>query len=252
MYNRKEHDKKYYIKNREKLLEYQKKYREENPERIKECIKRWRKSNPEYMKQYQEKNHDILKAKKKEYDRRYYKKNRRKKIEIAKKWNEDNKKYRKEYMKNWWTNFYRENKEKILEYNKKYREKNRKEIKERSKQWRGNNPDKFRKILEKYNKTEKGKMARQRIKAKRRAKEKEITSTLTLKEWLKILKEYNYKCAYCGIEFNDKILPEKDHIIPISKGGDNNKENVVPACRSCNAKKNNKLLKEFVCPDLPK
>lgn len=85
-------------------------------------------------------------------------------------------------------------------------------------------------------------MAKQRIKAKRRAKEKEIISTLTLKKWLEILKEYNYKCAYCEIEFDENTLPEKDHLIPTSKGEHNIKENIVPACRSCNTKKNNKFI----------
>ncbi|MCK4464389.1 MAG: HNH endonuclease [Bacteroidales bacterium] len=34
----------------------------------------------------------------------------------------------------------------------------------------------------------------------------------------------------------------KDHVIPISKGGDNTKENIVPACQSCNSKKFNKIF----------
>lgn len=71
-----------------------------------------------------------------------------------------------------------------------------------------------------------------------------IINTLTSEEWLNILKKYNYKCAYCGTEFDENILPEKDHIIPISKGGNNTKENIVPACRSCNAKKGSKILLE--------
>jgi len=50
------------------------------------------------------------------------------------------------------------------------------------------------------------------------------------------------KCAYCGIDFDENNLPTRDHIIPISKGGDNTKENVIPACRICNAKKGNKIL----------
>ena len=37
-------------------------------------------------------------------------------------------------------------------------------------------------------------------------------------------------------------MPTKDHVIPISKGGHNTKENIVPACQSCNNKKYNKIL----------
>jgi 5-methylcytosine-specific restriction endonuclease McrA len=67
-------------------------------------------------------------------------------------------------------------------------------------------------------------------------------NTLTNEEWLNILKEFKYKCAYCGIEFDENILPEKDHIIPRSKGGYNIKENIIPSCRYCNSKKHNKIL----------
>ena len=40
-------------------------------------------------------------------------------------------------------------------------------------------------------------------------------------------------------------MPTRDHIIPISKGGNNVKENIVPAYRSCNSKKHNKLILEL-------
>ena len=67
-------------------------------------------------------------------------------------------------------------------------------------------------------------------------------NALTNEEWQDILKKFEYKCAYCGIEFNDRVIPTKDHIIPLSIGGYNIKENIIPACRSCNAKKHNKIL----------
>lgn len=54
-------------------------------------------------------------------------------------------------------------------------------------------------------------------------------STLTLKEWLVILKRFNYHCAYCGGEY--QVL---EHIKAISIGGDTSKYNCVPSCRSCN------------------
>ena len=79
----------------------------------------------------------------------------------------------------------------------------------------------------------------------RRIRGRTIINTLTYKEWLNILKKYNYKCAYCGVKFTKKIKPTKDHIIPISKGGHNTKDNVVPACKSCNSKKWSKIIKPF-------
>lgn len=41
------------------------------------------------------------------------------------------------------------------------------------------------------------------------------------------------RCFYCGINPGDGI----DHVIPISKGGDNRPSNMVWACRSCNSSK---------------
>ncbi len=106
------------------------------------------------------------------------------------------------------------------------------------KKWQEQNKDK----VKEYRKTEEGKAVAQRAKYKRRTIFKNIINTLTSKEWLDILEEHNYRCAYCGVEFEIENLPTKDHIIPLSKGGQNTKENIVPACRSCNSKKNNKML----------
>lgn len=39
-------------------------------------------------------------------------------------------------------------------------------------------------------------------------------------------------CAYCGDE-----ATSVDHIIPVSRGGTNARENLAPACKSCNSKK---------------
>ena len=51
-------------------------------------------------------------------------------------------------------------------------------------------------------------------------------------EWLK--EAYNYCCAYCG-KTSDNL--DKDHVIPLSKGGDHTISNIVPSCHSCNLHK---------------
>lgn len=160
------------------------------------------------------------------------------------------------YIKQW----RKDNKEKNLEYDKRRKKqwyiKNKKHFLECVSRWHKKNPNKYRlENREKVNaymslykkhwaKTEKGKMVKQRGNIARRTRNNNIINTLILQEWLDILKEYNYRCAYCGVGFGDNILPTKDHIIPISKGGNNIKENVVPACQSCNSKKNNKIISE--------
>lgn len=175
----------------------------------------------------------------------YYKKNKEKVLKRHSEWRRDN----PDYMKKW----YKTN----SEYDKKRWGNNKEKLTKQHRKWYENNPEYFRKWCEnnrvkiseidkKYYKTEKGKANSQRKCTARRTRLKEIINTLTSKEWLDILEEYNYKCAYCDVEFEVENMPTKDHIIPISKGGHNIKENIVPACRSCNAKKHNKLLSVFI------
>jgi hypothetical protein len=50
-------------------------------------------------------------------------------------------------------------------------------------------------------------------------------------------------CAYCGNHFTSNHL-SRDHITPVSRGGENIWMNVVTACKKCNSVKSNKTLKE--------
>ena len=56
-----------------------------------------------------------------------------------------------------------------------------------------------------------------------------------------VLKRDNYTCQYCKSKNIELTL---DHIIPKDKGGNDSWSNLVAACRKCNMKKGNKLLKE--------
>lgn len=50
-------------------------------------------------------------------------------------------------------------------------------------------------------------------------------------------------CLYCGNEFKECDL-SRDHVIPVSRGGQDTWTNVVTACKRCNARKGNLLLDE--------
>ena len=50
-----------------------------------------------------------------------------------------------------------------------------------------------------------------------------------------------YTCQYCEDSFNDKDLT-MDHVVPRSKGGKTNWENIVTACKPCNLRKGNKQI----------
>jgi 5-methylcytosine-specific restriction endonuclease McrA len=52
-----------------------------------------------------------------------------------------------------------------------------------------------------------------------------------------------YRCIYCGkdllVDFETFMSAEEDHLIPISKGGLDEKPNIVMACHLCNLLKAN-------------
>ncbi|GAA2009169.1 HNH endonuclease [Microbacterium ulmi] len=60
-------------------------------------------------------------------------------------------------------------------------------------------------------------------------------SDLTDAEWFAILDAWA-RCAYCGTR---GVALQRDCVLPISRGGRYTLDNVVPACRSCNASKCN-------------
>lgn len=63
-----------------------------------------------------------------------------------------------------------------------------------------------------------------------------------LKMRTKIALRDGYRCAYCGTESPPF---EIEHVIPLSKGGNNYLTNLVFSCHDCNTLKSNKLPDEI-------
>jgi len=84
---------------------------------------------------------------------------------------------------------------------------------------------------------------------------KPIRSTRKRQLILLLAKLYNNRCYYCGItlelanDFKGNKLPTNavtlDHIIPISKNGTHELENLVPSCHHCNHIKSSYSIKNF-------
>ena len=91
-----------------------------------------------------------------------------------------------------------------------------------------------------YARTDKGRFSKRKTEIKRKHQIRDAECTLTPMEWAAIKARFNHKCAYCGKE----TRLEMDHVTPLSKGGAHTAANVVPACRTCNAKKGAKILSE--------
>lgn len=78
--------------------------------------------------------------------------------------------------------------------------------------------------------------------ARRRARKSGNGGSHTLAEWKELCRRTGDCCVYCD---EPKRL-ERDHAIPLSRGGSDNISNILPACRSCNAKKHTRTAEEFV------
>ena len=63
-----------------------------------------------------------------------------------------------------------------------------------------------------------------------------VEHDLTDEQWAQMQKLWG-GCAYCGKQPNETM--QRDCVLALSRGGRYTLDNIVPACRSCNASKNN-------------
>lgn len=135
------------------------------------------------------------------------------------------------------------NREKIYAIQRKYYDKNKQLTIDRSKQWKKDNPDKVKISAATYRKNNYFFCKASSI--------SKYSKNYISPELVQIVYEDNIKkhgTLTCYICLN-KILFGKDcieHKIPISRGGSNNYNNIEIACKSCNSKKYNKTISEYL------
>lgn len=141
------------------------------------------------------------------------------------KWNENNPEKLEEKRKR----YYAENREWYLEYSRNHHKANRDKKIEQTRAWQKANPDRKRAAYNRYY-----------------AKKRGLDNSFTPEEWQTCLEHFNFCCAYCGAQrgfWNPMCM---EHFIPVSSSGGFTKENIVPACKSCNSQKHDKPADEFL------
>jgi len=95
----------------------------------------------------------------------------------------------------------------------------------------------------KYLRSPKAKEYRYGREAKKRARAGAVVD-FTAEEWEALLTEHEC-CAYCGQPFDLFRKPTRDHVVPLIRGGNHTKDNILPACPSCNCSKGARPVEEF-------
>lgn len=145
-----------------------------------------------------------------------------------------------------------EHKDKLGEYRKTYYENHKDELRTWSIAYRADHKEKLRAYDaahneahkdEKraydsdYSKTPTGKAVAWNRQQKRIALKYSVSiRDFSKEQWAFMQEKFNHRCAYCGKRSKGKLT--QDHITPLSKGGNHTLSNIVPACQSCNSKKN--------------
>jgi 5-methylcytosine-specific restriction endonuclease McrA len=113
------------------------------------------------------------------------------------------------------------NRETSRESNRKWKKNNPEIVLREGREWRKNNPDKV-KVND----------------HRRLALKAGNGGSFTAAEWNSLCKHYRQHCLCC----NKKRKLTADHVVPLSKGGTSNIENIQPLCGPCNSRKGTKTI----------
>lgn len=219
---------------RQRQAKYREEHREEisarriqkysaDPEKERERQRQWRQQNTDKCQEYVERNRERRKANpqaSRECSKRWALANKERVLENARRWRHDNPDKTREHN--------RTDRLKNSARCAEYRVKNREKIREKQRIWVEANRQKVR-IYNRH----------------RQALKRGAEGSHTAEEFFELCKRLNWKCFYCGCKINSKTVTE-DHIKPISRGGTDYIENIVPACQSCNSSKHTKTVNEFI------
>ena len=164
---------------------------------------------------------------------------------------------RSQYNKNW----REENAERHAKNARTWQENNREKVAAKTQRWRERHPERVKEYTEsrdknivrdamrrwrKRNPDHKYVRTPEQIKAgnnRRRMRTENAEGNITATDIRRQYESQNGKCWWCGCELNGKY--HMDHVIPLSRGGENGPENIVASCPPCNLSKGSRLPQEW-------
>ncbi len=146
----------------------------------------------------------------------------------------------------------RANSDKIKERKARQYRSNPEKARERATKWKRANPDKVREIDAQWRRTNSDKDKERKaiwrqenpdkknaIEHRRKARKTAAGGSYTAAEWQALIRYYGGRCLCCG---RSDVALTVDHVIPISKGGTSNIDNIQPLCMRCNQSKAGKEI----------
>lgn len=146
----------------------------------------------------------------------------------------------------------RANPDKAKEGCNRWRKANQDRVNKKNRQWNQDHPDKAKESRRRWRQANHEKDRENSLRwnqanpeanaayyHRRRTRKTAAGGSFTAAEFKALVSHYDNKCLCCG---RDDVKLTADHVIPVSKGGSSNIENIQPLCKPCNSHKSEKTI----------